>query len=112
MEYNDVASHFMECPAVACIKLTGGTFILSITSIHTVGKNIGLWFDKKHVNEYAQVIDKYLEWKKITTEWSDVVDKEISTVMTDISSVMGIRFAFAQEPKTCIFSSSIILSSS
>lgn len=94
MEYNDVASRFMERPTGACIKKIGDTTILNVT-INSYGRqNIGLWFDKRHVNEYVQAIDKYIEWNKIATERHDVVDKEISTVSTDAPGVMGIRFLF------------------
>ncbi len=95
-EYNSIASKYMDRPTSSTVeKMSDGATVLAISIDNYGTTQSSLRFSKKHVTEYLNLINKYLEWEQLAKSREDAFTKEIGRADTWGNGIAGtLSFTF------------------
>lgn len=83
-KYNEVATDYRPRPTFASIDMSGDNELLHITTkdygSSSLENTMHVYFNKKEVNNYISMIDKFLQWERVATRRGDLLEKEIGKV--------------------------------
>lgn len=78
MEYNSVASKYIDRPTFASIeKMSTGEVTLTISRDNYGTSASSVRFSKANIDAYVALVDKFLEWDKLATARGDALTKDI-----------------------------------